>query len=244
MIPMELSYAFFGSKKNTRTAARNILTPWWYWRKQVLSYWLRNRCWQRLKCHVEFLATSMASCGICCCSLQPLASREVRKIPRMMMRFLFFLILNTFFVDWPGWAFGNRYIICSFCCLLFLMNNYGFLAVIPFDKIRQPQNRESTRKSQAVTSFCPWKQKRCRMSYVFNGDFVDRGAHSLEVIGLLLALKVSMPNRIWLVRGNHEDRTHGPTPRRNVSNVSSVWWNIWNHRGAGWPTFFTISGLI
>jgi hypothetical protein len=135
---------------------------------------------------------------------------------------LVFLILNTFFVDWPGWAFGNRYIICSFCCLLFLMNNYGFLAVIPFDKIRQPQNRESTRKSQAVTSFCPWKQKRCRMSYVFNGDFVDRGAHSLEVIGLLLALKVSMPNRIWLVRGNHEDRTHGPTPRRNVSNVSNV----------------------
>jgi len=45
------------------------------------------------------------------------------------------------------------------------------------------------------------------MNYVFNGDFVDRGAHSLEVIGLLLALKVSMPNRVWLVRGNHEDRT-------------------------------------
>ncbi|CAK9015631.1 unnamed protein product [Durusdinium trenchii] len=45
------------------------------------------------------------------------------------------------------------------------------------------------------------------MSYVFNGDFVDRGAHSLEVIGILLALKVSMPDRVWLVRGNHEDRT-------------------------------------
>lgn len=44
------------------------------------------------------------------------------------------------------------------------------------------------------------------MNYVFNGDFVDRGAHSLEVIGLLMALKVSMPNRVWLVRGNHEDR--------------------------------------
>lgn len=44
------------------------------------------------------------------------------------------------------------------------------------------------------------------MSYVFNGDFVDRGEHSLEVLGILLALKLVMPNRVWLVRGNHEDR--------------------------------------
>eukprot|EP00440_Ansanella_granifera_P056997 gb/GFBE01061788.1/.p1 GENE.gb/GFBE01061788.1/~~gb/GFBE01061788.1/.p1 ORF type:complete len:603 (+),score=106.49 gb/GFBE01061788.1/:1-1809(+) len=45
------------------------------------------------------------------------------------------------------------------------------------------------------------------VSFVFNGDFVDRGQHSLEVIGLLLALKVAMPHKVWLVRGNHEDRT-------------------------------------
>lgn len=42
-------------------------------------------------------------------------------------------------------------------------------------------------------------------SFVFNGDFVDRGEHGLEVIGLLLALKVAMPEKVWLVRGNHED---------------------------------------
>lgn len=42
--------------------------------------------------------------------------------------------------------------------------------------------------------------------FVFNGDFVDRGDHQLEVIGLLLALKVLMPEKVWLVRGNHEDR--------------------------------------
>jgi len=44
------------------------------------------------------------------------------------------------------------------------------------------------------------------MSYVFNGDFVDRGEHQLETIGLLLALKVAFPGQVWLVRGNHEDR--------------------------------------
>lgn len=44
------------------------------------------------------------------------------------------------------------------------------------------------------------------MSYVFNGDFVDRGRHQVEVMGILLALKVMYPDRVWLVRGNHEDR--------------------------------------
>lgn len=42
--------------------------------------------------------------------------------------------------------------------------------------------------------------------FVFNGDFVDRGKHQLEVVGLLLALKVLLPEKVWLLRGNHEDR--------------------------------------
>lgn len=44
-------------------------------------------------------------------------------------------------------------------------------------------------------------------SFVFNGDFVDRGSHSLEVIGLLFAFKIILPEKVWLVRGNHEDRS-------------------------------------
>lgn len=43
-------------------------------------------------------------------------------------------------------------------------------------------------------------------SFIFNGDFVDRGRHQLELIGLLLALKVLYPEKVWLIRGNHEDR--------------------------------------
>eukprot|EP00929_Paragymnodinium_shiwhaense_P012086 TRINITY_DN11876_c0_g1_i2.p1 TRINITY_DN11876_c0_g1~~TRINITY_DN11876_c0_g1_i2.p1 ORF type:complete len:795 (+),score=158.55 TRINITY_DN11876_c0_g1_i2:53-2437(+) len=42
-------------------------------------------------------------------------------------------------------------------------------------------------------------------TYVFNGDWADRGHHQLEVIALVLALKAVFPDRVFLVRGNHED---------------------------------------
>jgi len=42
--------------------------------------------------------------------------------------------------------------------------------------------------------------------YIFNGDFVDRGSFSVEVIFALLGFKCLYPDHMHLARGNHESK--------------------------------------
>ena len=46
---------------------------------------------------------------------------------------------------------------------------------------------------------------------IFLGDFVDRGGYSVENVNFLMSLKIQYPEKIILIRGNHET---GETSRR------------------------------
>lgn len=42
--------------------------------------------------------------------------------------------------------------------------------------------------------------------YLFNGDFIDRGSFSVEVIVCMMAWKVCYPKQFFMSRGNHETK--------------------------------------
>jgi diadenosine tetraphosphatase ApaH/serine/threonine PP2A family protein phosphatase len=43
-------------------------------------------------------------------------------------------------------------------------------------------------------------------NFLFLGDYVDRGMSCLEVLAYLMAMKLQLPHKVYLLRGNHETR--------------------------------------
>ncbi|OAL50849.1 serine/threonine protein phosphatase-like protein [Pyrenochaeta sp. DS3sAY3a] len=67
-------------------------------------------------------------------------------------------------------------------------------------------NRRSTGSASDAGSTRNTVGGNGQQNFVFLGDFVDRGYFSLETFTLLMCLKAKFPDRVTLVRGNHESR--------------------------------------
>eukprot|EP01041_Mallomonas_annulata_P004960 gene4960-9926_t len=71
--------------------------------------------------------------------------------------------------------------------------------------------------------------------YLFNGDFVDRGSFSFEVVCTLLAIKVAEPRALHLLRGNHESKNmnriygfEGEVKHKYDETVMSIFTEVFN----------------
>ncbi|GIQ82616.1 hypothetical protein KIPB_003782 [Kipferlia bialata] len=61
-----------------------------------------------------------------------------------------------------------------------------------------------------------------KTSYLFLGDYVDRGVFSVETLLLLLVIFNNNPNRVHMIRGNHESRLTSETFNFRLETVKKL----------------------
>lgn len=104
--------------------------------------------------------------------------------------------INAFFYPFPGDLHGHLEDL-----LLIFYKVFTTCKPSHVTHVRQGRSFQLTPLTQPVQNGLPSSEK----PYVFNGDYVDRGKNSLEILLILFAFLLVYPNDVHLNRGNHED---------------------------------------
>ena len=71
---------------------------------------------------------------------------------------------------------------------------------------RQLTQPRTNSQDDLLHLFKTFGQPSEKLTWIFNGDLVDRGDHACEIVLLIFALKLKHPKFVFVNRGNHEDR--------------------------------------
>uniref|UniRef100_A0A3Q4BQX9 Serine/threonine-protein phosphatase with EF-hands n=1 Tax=Mola mola TaxID=94237 RepID=A0A3Q4BQX9_MOLML len=110
-------------------------------------------------------------------------------------------------------AFRNKKQLHSRYLLQLLLETWKQLRVLPnINRISTCQSKEITicgdlhgQLEDLLLIFYKNGMPSLEKPYVFNGDFVDRGKDSIEILIILFAFLLVYPSDVHLNRGNHED---------------------------------------
>ncbi|XP_036454231.1 serine/threonine-protein phosphatase with EF-hands 2 isoform X1 [Colossoma macropomum] len=110
-------------------------------------------------------------------------------------------------------AFRNKQQLHSRYVLQLLVETWKLLRVLPnINRISTCHSKEITicgdlhgQLEDLILIFYKNGMPSLEKPYVFNGDFVDRGKDSIEILLILFAFLLVYPGEVHLNRGNHED---------------------------------------
>ncbi|XP_062874381.1 serine/threonine-protein phosphatase with EF-hands 2 [Trichomycterus rosablanca] len=110
-------------------------------------------------------------------------------------------------------AFRNKQQLHSRYVLQLLLETWKLLRVFPnINRISTCHSKEITvcgdlhgQLEDLLLIFYKNGMPSLERPYVFNGDFVDRGKNSIEILLILFAFLLVYPGEVHLNRGNHED---------------------------------------